>query len=393
MQNLNLAFLKHRADVNAVSLLVLACLLVFTPIILTQVSYSGDYPYYVVSAAEWQKSGRVYDQTFAVRPLYWLSIVLLDVVTPLETANATILATLGYYTLGAGIVYVWLRAYLPDTAHARLWLIALALGLTLVAPLSPALFTSTREYILHTIQTSPHHNPTTMITRPFALLALIWGAVAFVRERARWRVWSLPLAMVASLLIKPNWAIAFLPAWGVWGAWRALRERQLPHIPLVLSTFAATLVVLVVQYVFTFGEGGIVLAPFEALLRGDPNGGGALVVGIALSIAFPLVMLAHPEARRDSAVQLAWLAFGVAMLQGILFNESGARRWHGNFLWGSMLAAWVLFVACARVLWARLAQARPSWQERVAWGVLLAHVVMGALWGVAHVLPRAVLLH
>lgn len=389
MRRLNLAFLKYRVEINAISLLVLACLLVFTPIVLAQVSYSGDYHYYIMTANEWRTLGQVSDPS--LRPLYWFTIALVDATMPLALPNAAILATVAYYALAAVVIYAWFRA--SAVARGRAWLGALVLCLTLVAPLSPVLFTSTRAYIIDTLQISPHHNPTTMVTRPFALLALIWGATAFVREGARWRVWALPLAMVASLLIKPNWAIAFLPAWGIWGAWRVLSERRLPYMPLVVSTFAVTLGVLVAQYLFTFGEGGIVLAPFEALLRGELNNVGELAIVTALSIAFPLLMLAHPDARRDSAVQLAWLTFAVAFLQGILLNESGVRRWHGNFLWGSMLTGWVLFVACARVLWVRLAQARLSVLERVAWGVLLAHSVMGVLWGVAHMLPRAVLLH
>lgn len=189
--------------------------------------------------------------------------------------------------------------------------------------------------------------------------------------------------------------IAFLPAWVVWGALRWMIDKTRPSWQLLMAVIGVTLGMLLFQYLVMFGDEGIVLKPFETFAIGENKSLLTFAFNVALSVLFPLgVITLYRPAWRDPWIQLTWGTFGIALIQGLLFSESGSRAGHHNFVWGSVITAWLLFVVSARWLWQHhLSMGRVLWRGRLLWSIFALQGGLGTLWMIAHYLPLAVLLN
>lgn len=224
------------------------------------------------------------------------------------------------------------------------------------------------------------HSPTWMAMQPLGL----WVVLVAVRGRFDHRR-SMALAgvlLAAGVAIKPNFALAFLPA--CW-AWMLFRRRDLlfSATNLLLSLPACALLgyQLVSEYLAPGSDDGIVLAPFAVWGSYSP----CLPCSIVMATLFPLVVLwtRRGLALRTDAVVLTVLLYLFALLQYALFAESGERMMHANWMWGYNYALKVLFVVAAGLL---VQTQTPTWARRTGWAALGLH----ALFGVRH-LVRAMM--
>lgn len=200
LRQLERQFLRHRADVYAVTLLVVLTLALFIPLATNQITYSGDYAHYMLYAYYMQVGNW---QEVPSHALLWSSIALIDQVTPLSFIASTVLSMVFYYALASVAIYVWLRRSVPkDAPVPRGRLILITLLLLVVAPASLVLFQSLRAYLMDVINASPHHNATSIVLRPFALVSLIVGASLF-SPQTRWRTALMAGAVGLSLMAKP----------------------------------------------------------------------------------------------------------------------------------------------------------------------------------------------
>jgi hypothetical protein len=228
------------------------------------------------------------------------------------------------------------------------------------------------------------YNPTGVFAMPFALALFLVGLRELEDDGWGSSV-AVAVAMVLSLLAKPNYVIAFAPCFAVMLAmkyYRSIKEGRLT------SASAAGKAALI------FGPTAGVLAVQYLILYGGPNAtGGPLVylplqlwrvftrdhipAAVYLGVAFPIaVTVLFPlAANADRALVLAWSVLALGILQVALFQEWGSRQIHFNLSWGMILGAHLLFVvSCAFLL------RQPGGVRRwVAFAVLALQVASGCM--------------
>jgi hypothetical protein len=196
------------------------------------------------------------------------------------------------------------------------------------------------------------HNSTTILVMP-AVILLFRASLKCLKEPNFKNAAVTAGLSVLSALIKPSYAIAWLPVFVPWfclrayiGNGTALRQlaRQVAILvgPMMLLLFVQGL--LVAGYL----NATVIVSPFGVWSLYSPHP----VFSALLSLAFPMAVLIlyRDSLRRDVGLQLAWLVFAVALLQFMLLAEGGDRFSAGNFFWGAYMAAYVLFLSSANVL-------------------------------------------
>ena len=230
------------------------------------------------------------------------------------------------------------------------------------------------------------HSPTTLFSKPFALLllglgpAVVWPAYG---TRADWlSVLTSAALVVMSALVKPNFIMAFLPALGVLAV---LHWRRTDWLWLGLGFALPAVAVLAWQYDLAYAlnaEGaGVILAPLHVIGFFAPTDVATLAWRLVATVLFPLAAVAcFPSVRADRRVQIGWATFLVGAAFGYLLAE-GEHAASGNFLWSGQLAAFVLFAATAVAVF-RAAAAGGAGASRLGrfalcGGVFLWHVTSG----------------
>ena len=284
---------------------------------------------------------------------YHALVVMVQALTPADWMAAAGIVTLGGVAACAAVLASWLRGALGASASALLVAAALVpaavLVLQPVLPLDPSRYDA---WLFGYFPPNQWHSPTTLFSKPFALLllglgpAVVWPAYG---TRAGWpRLLASAALVVMSVLVKPNFIMAFLPALGVLAV---LNWRRADWLWLGLGFALPAVAVLEWQYAVTYAlntEGaGVILAPLHVIRLHVSAGLATLGWRLAASLLFPLAAVAcFPSVRADRRVQLAWATFLVGAAIGYLLAE-GDRAGAGNFLWSGQLAAFVLFAASA----------------------------------------------
>jgi hypothetical protein len=273
------------------------------------------------------------------------------------------------------------------SAATRTGLAALAaLALLVVQPALP-LGAPRDPWLFGYFPPNQYHNPTTLLSKPFALALFALGAAALSGAPAG-RLWGWLALVILSGIVKPSFLLAFLPAVGLLALWRwrVARWRLLigglfvPSVLLLLGQYA-------LRYVVQGDDGvSVIFAPLMVIGLYTSTGAISLIARLLLSVLFPLAVLAAfpKEAARDVRMPLAWLTCAIGIAPGYLLAEGGGKASAGDFLWSGQLAVFVLFAVSAAFLVARLGAADehplpPGRLARVgACGALLAwHVASG----------------
>jgi hypothetical protein len=206
------------------------------------------------------------------------------------------------------------------------------------------------------------HNPTATVAMPFALL-LFFAATKPTRPVPWKDAAAVSVLAVLSLLAKPSYFLAFVPALGVYlaAAWRHAGKVALALVP------AAA----VLGWQCQQAAGGVVWAPFYLWSKVCPN----IPAAIAASLMFPMVVviLYFREANRDNALILAWCCELIAVAEFSTLLEMNYRWDAGNVGWGMLLSAHVLFAVSAVFV----SRQPPGWRRPVCLGVLALQGVSG----------------
>lgn len=370
-------------------------LLAYLPLVRNMLAHSGDYAGHSLfvmafSAGEFERV-----------PPHYLHIALASAVQALtQTTHIQSLAlvVLVHYGMTGALIAAFLARALAFRLALRELLLGalLAFLLLTIAPLAPDLFTRPSGVLFGYFPANPHHNPTNMIVSFYAL-ATLWLAM---------RAYDLPrvdggfvvlaaVLVVLSALAKPSWLAAFLPALVAYSVWRLFTRQYVPISTLLIGFVLPSVFVLAWQYTTPFwlaDSSYLALEPFVYMtLRGDTL--LTLAAKLLLSLMFPLAMLvAYARAlRSDVSWQLAWLTFSVGIAQAYLLMMDGVPdvRTSGNWTWGALLGAFVLFVV-STYHW--LAQhvdilrgaARSTVRFWVTSALLLLHSAAGVLWYLTH---------
>ena len=337
----------RRAGAIALVLAPGVCLIAFTAVVARMLSVT-DFESHIEFARQLAETGAMLPH-FG----YHVAVIVVEAFTLADWMAAAGIVTLGGVAACAAVVAGWLRGALSSSASALLVAAALVpAALCVLQPVLPLDPTRYDAWLFGYFPPNQWHSPTTLFSKPFALLllglgpAVVWPAYG---TRADWpRMLTSAVLVVMSALVKPNFIMAFLPALGVLAVlhWRRTDWRWL-GLGFVLPAVA----VLGWQYYVTYAlnaEGaGVLLAPLQAI--GIRSSTDLVTLGwrLAASVLFPLTAAAcFPSVRADRRVQLGWATVFIGAAIGYLLAESQHPA-SGNFLWSGQLAAFVLFAASA----------------------------------------------
>lgn len=241
--------------------------------------------------------------------------------------------------------------HLPDGI-----LMASALGLAVIAPIT----IWTDEFMLGYLNPIVYHNPTSITARLFVIPVSILAFRIYQNRPYRslnHRVHNVLLCavvMVLSILAKPSFALALIPGCLLFAFWQVLRRG---HVDWILLAFGvclpATLMVglqAVISY-FAFDNNSSIAFGFLTFMKlWIPT--WRIPLQLLLSLVFPIGvgLLYAKQASRDPFLKFAWTVFICAILVTYLLYETGPRKWHGNFLWTSYNAVFLLMFASIRFL-------------------------------------------
>ena len=129
--------------------------------------------------------------------------------------------------------------------------------------------------------------------------------------------------LLLATLIKPNFALFFLPAAAAYVL--IIHFRSLTAWWRSALLVAPTLAILASQYFFFYGEEtgsdkGIGIEFLKVWRPYSPN----VAISILLAVAFPLSILIYRprQSLKDPGLFLAWICFAVALAQAALFFET-----------------------------------------------------------------------
>jgi len=311
------------------------------------------------------------------------------------TGAASVVALAGY--LAGSLAIYWLFGALLGRAtsyRTALLYAVLSLALMLVMPIN--LLTPTNRYLGYFI---PHayHNPAMVVLKPLALVLFYVSARLFDARPLPHPVAytaGAAVAAVASLLAKPSYAMALLPALALVSAHALWRGAPVKWRPLVYGIVLPIVVGVGVQTVLMTRNvrRGFVFAPLGVFHEWarliNPAADKNLLLKLVLSILFPLAAYGCGLrlARRTPYLNLAWLTFAVAASYSYLLAEAGADMGLGNFTWCGQIAVFVLFVASAVFLLGWATRDAPERSSAMTAGlavvglVFMLHLVSGLEW-------------
>jgi len=201
-------------------------------------------------------------------------------------------------------------------------------------------------------QGSPNawHNPTLLMVKPLSFACVMMFASHAEDGKGPMTIKEI-LAIAASLflssLIKPNFALIFIPAMAIYVA---LNWRTASLAWQSLVTILPTICLLGWQYLASYKGTAAGDSPNAHIIpdflgvwqHWSPN----ILASSALVLAFPLSILIFRfrAAQQDFSLKFAWLLTIVGFLQYSLLAESGDRYLHGNWGWGRLIALQLLFV-------------------------------------------------
>lgn len=341
-----------------------ATLVVVVPIV-RRMSGKGDFPAHGEFARQIVETGGLPVPHFA----YHLFLVAVHAVLPSgDWRQAAIVVTAGGLAVTAALLARWTREALPGRDGVQLAMaVVLPPLLLLVQPVLPFGPMPRNQWLIGFFPPNQWHNPTTLLSKPFALGLFGMGLLAaFGGERASGRRIAAAAALVVgSGLTKPSFLMAFLPAVGL----AALVNARRADWRLLIAGLAVPAVVLLaLQYLLRYrvqAELGVSVmwAPLYVVGLYVPTDFFSLATRLLASLLFPLTvtLVFWPTALRDRRMWLAWATFASGATYGYLLAEGGGKADAGDFLWSGQLGAFLLFAvsavfvvrACASQRWSR----------------------------------------
>lgn len=383
---------RLRVPFLTIAFMSLALILIFAPIVRTMVIFGNDYPAHIYWAIGLDRTGQF--EKPLPQFLYHVMLILISHLMPginLEaqfTLGAVVFGVLCYLTIGL-IVFYWLLS--PFVRLPSRWRWPLAIGLTLtlmlVGPINELTW-SRRNLYWGYIMPNAYHNPTVILSKPFALL--IFAFALRIWDSGKVSVFTLGACTVIAVLgvfAKPNYSLALLPALMVI-VLITLWKRHALQWRLLTAIIVPIVAALAWQYVYygNASEGGFEFAPLKAVGHHSPEG---LLPKLILSIAFPAVvyLLYWRQARQRLDLNLAWLVLASAAAQMYLLAEK-QNSFHANFIWGAQVALFILMIVSALFLLQQNIGAGVPGRSRVKLALCLCLLLLHLVGGVALYLPH-----
>ena len=240
---------------------------------------------------------------------------------------------------------------LPDSV-----LMALSLGLTIMSPIT----IWTNAWMIGYINPIVYHNPTTIAVRLFVIPLSLFALRVFSGDpwrSANHRVYTLLLCaalLLLATLAKPSFTMALIPGCCAFAVWHWLKRRPIDWALLAFGICLPAVLMIGLQYLITyvsFEENTSIAIGFLTFMsHWIPV--WRIPIQLLLSLVFPLgILLLYPaEALRNLYLKMSWTIFAAATAFTYLFYEVGPTFTHGNFLWISYSAVFLLMFASTKFL-------------------------------------------
>ena len=198
------------------------------------------------------------------------------------------------------------------------------------------------------------HNSTVIFLMPFSILLFFKTyQLIFEEQRPKNLQWHILILIILNVLIKPSFLFVLIPsAILCWGLVSIGKNEFFRSIPKLLPFFAGIIFILIEYYIiyklnYTSSvvdkdkNSGVIISPFEVWQYFSYS----LPIAIFTSCFFPLVYLIFSKAAvlKNKLVQFAAINYMAAVAIYALFAEDGYRKFHANFYWQVVVAAYLLF--------------------------------------------------
>lgn len=394
--------MKTRLRIN----LHLVLLLIFIVLIFGTMTYHmvnlGDYPDHLLftkQLAEESYVNRLAHTLFAKLVIFTRLLLPFNWVVKISESfgkasahnsfeiSAVVLMTSVYAFTG---YIIWKRAVKAMTekgiAHSSLISVFVTLVILLVGPIT--LITYPYQQYIGYAAPNPFHNPTYTLLRPFAL---IWFFIIvdkiFDKSHPKFLLYTAIIVYLATFA-KPNFTLTILPSMlVVYLLFYKKRTKEINWPLVLISMGLVSVLALLAQYLLTYvhnGDQGIIFSPFTTVMYFARNYFEGMQK-IVMSVAFPLAVLVvgWKDVKGRLDFRLALTNYLVAVLITVLFAEPN-RLDHGNFLWGPMAAAFILFVITAifytTQLFSHIKDRVIQWKDFVPAVFLVIHLIYGIIY-------------
>lgn len=242
-------------------------------------------------------------------------------------------------------------------------------------------------------QTIPNvwHNPTTICVRPLALLAImvILRILEKYEEEKQCKSFELVIlagTMVLCNLAKPSFSQIIIPGLAFYLLYLLIKTKftAVPFCLKVAVAFVPSVILLFGQMYVSFvtsnsADGGIEIAWFEVMSYRSPN----IAISMILSYFFPIyVLVTNISIFRKRDIRLIFFVWLSGFLEAAMLAETGDRRYHGNFGWGSLLSAFFVYlVSLKSFIEINQSYNENSIKQRVSvgigWLILFLQIIIG----------------
>lgn len=322
--------------------------------------------------------------------LYPLLIFVIQSLTgATETLGIQLIVSLAFWGLLAAVLQRVLefRFGVPSDAGTYVKRLALILALMVLAPVSIVPLRNHNLYFGY-IGITVYHNANMALVRPLAVLHFWLTLRLLVRPEGLKRStvfgW-LPLLAACVTLIKPNYALAMVPALCIWIVASKIAKSPVGTREIIFGVVLPFVAVLGWQYAFTYINPNpdievsqTVFWPFASYRSHSLD----LIPKFLLSIVFP-VTLAALFGRRlwaDKTYAFTWLVFFVGLFFNYGLAETGWRLSHGNFWWTGQITLFLLIITSIIALIRLNGEGVRQWKIRICWAAFGLHVASGAVW-------------
>lgn len=267
-----------------------------------------------------------------------------------------------------------------------------ALAMLFVFALPNIDFLTVKDFYFGQLVPNVWHNSTVIFLMPFAML-LFFKSYHFLFEEEEVRqkdAIAILVLLVLNSLIKPSFLFTLLPAVFLLLTLRFIKgtERDksfiklLPYAAGILFIAAEYYVIYRLNYISTVanttGEAsGVALAPFEVWSHFSKN----IPFAFLSSLFFPVLyfILQGKQLLKNRMVCFAAVNFIIGVMEWSLLAEEGVRKFHGNFYWQVVVAAYLLFLTLVIDFLQRNKEIKLNNPKQV---MLAAAVALHFLWGV-----------
>ena len=229
------------------------------------------------------------------------------------------------------------------------------------------------------------HSCTQLIALVFMLICVPYTAYLFDRfvelesiHREKtilpWREpITLGVLLFLSLLAKPTFMQAFLPGACLFFLVQWIRyPKNSRYFLQIIVCVLPSVVFMIIQYLYYFG----IIVPWQAsmVMEFSLAKFADVAIRVALMLAFPIYTLwSARKQEKDTCFWLTLVFNAVAIAEFLILGESGRRAKDGNFGWGMMGAALMMWVT-ALIRFLRDENVRRRW---LGWTLLGWHLISG----------------